>query len=277
MRQVHAYGGFVIRNWMSNSKRVLEELGQLSPVEGKVIAASDQEMSAAKVLGVWWKTEPDIFTFSLKFARLQEDILMGTQMPTKRELLRLLMSIFDPVGFLAHYLVKLKIPFQEVWRQSVDWDEVIPEHLHGSWKEWLLLIPRVQDIEIPRCYSAMSIGKDMSIQLHIFVDASEQAMAAVAFFRICDGDSVNVNIVGAKTKVSPRIPMSIPRMELHAAVIGARLAALITQGHKFKIVGRVLWSDSRTVLSWLQSDARRYNQFVMYRIGEIREKTQLSE
>ena len=75
----------------------------------------------------------------------------------------------------------------------------------------------------------------------------------------------------SKAKVPPKQPLSIPRMELMAAVLGTRLAKIICDHHEIIFQKRFFWSDSNTVLSWISSDARNYKQFVMFRIGEILE------
>lgn len=84
-------------------------------------------------------------------------------------------------------------------------------------------------------------------------------------------------IVGAKTRVAPLKFVSIPRLELQAAVIGVRLADTITKALSFKIHQRFFWSDSRDVLCWIQSDHRRYSQFVAFRVSEILESTTMAE
>lgn len=148
-------------------------------------------------------------------------------------------------------MVRLKILLQEVWRKGIEWDEVISGYLEEKWESWRRLLLKVEDVCIPRCYSALISGEETTIQLHIFVDASEDAMAAVAYLRFCDGVSTECAIVGAKSKVSPLLPMSIPRMELQAALIGSRMAGMILRSHKLKISRRVLWTDSKNVLQWL--------------------------
>ncbi|GBP03414.1 hypothetical protein EVAR_71357_1 [Eumeta japonica] len=99
-------------------------------------------------------------------------------------------------------------------------------------------------------------------------------------FATCDskkGSTINVSLVAAKNKVSPLKPLSIPRLELQAAVLGTRLAKHILQVREIKTDCQFWWSDSKTVLRWLTIDPKRFHQFVMHRVGEIQENTNLNQ
>jgi len=63
----------------------------------------------------------------------------------------------------------------------------------------------------------------------------------------------------AETRVAPLKPMSIPRLELQAAVMGSRLATTIKKEPSIEIYQTFFWTDSQTVLCWIRSDARMYN------------------
>ena len=117
------------------------------------------------------------------------------------------------------------------------------------------MLPEIENVRVPRWYG---ITKNCSIQLHVFVDASEKAYAAVAYFRFQYMGVINCKLISSKSKVGPKQPMSIPRMELLAAVQGVRLANLICKMHSFQLEKKVFWSDTTTVLSWINSDARNY-------------------
>lgn len=184
------------------------------------------------------------------------------------------MSIYDPLGFLVAFLVYIKILLQDIWRSKVLWDEAIPDKEFSKWLLWITLLPEVEKVRIPRCYSlTLSTGDAKTTQLHLFVDASENAFAAVAYFRFEIDGQVECALIGAKTKVAPQQIMSIPRLELQAAVLGTRLANSIREGHAMPIQNTFMGSDSKTVLCWINSDPRKYRQFVAFRVGEILENS----
>jgi hypothetical protein len=173
---------------------------------------------------------------------------------TKRQMLSDIAKNFDPLGFLAPVLVKLKICMQQVWKESLGWDDLIPPKLAESFFEWRRLLPAVRQVRIPRC--VMPQGVFSSIELHVFVDASEAAYGAVIYVRVAaDGPLRKVSFLTAKTKVAPVKTQSIARLELCAALVGARLIqSAISALQRFafapliKIFG---WTDSTTVLQWL--------------------------
>ena len=270
--EVHRKGGFKICNWMGNCKEILQRV----PVEQRASSTKDlspnSELPAGKVLGLWWNPEEDEFTWKLTFNRVKPEVVNGSEVPTKRDVLKLVMSLFDPLGFLSLFTIKAKILLQEIWRSGIGWDDQIPQLLHEKWKNWLNELSGITEMKIPRCYS-WKFSSTEKKQLHIFCDASEQAFSAVAYWRIESEDKIETAFVAAKTHVAPLKPMSIPRLELQAAVMAVRLAASIKEGHETVVQETCFWTDSRTVLCWLRADGKKYLQFVAHRVGEIQETT----
>ncbi|XP_075158026.1 uncharacterized protein LOC142231296 [Haematobia irritans] len=270
--EIHASGGFQIRNWISNSPKVVEILnGNGSPPNAKKVWGDTE-----KVLGMYWDSTNDVFKYICSFARLRRNVFEKTAVPTKRECLQVLMSVFDPLGLVSCHTIGLKLLLQEIWRSGIGWDESIPDELREKWTKWVFTIPTIESVEIPRCYS-IHINKTSDIQLHIFVDAGEFAYGAVCYLLVRYNDEISVSLVAAKSKVAPVKPVSIPRLELQAALVGVRLAKTIKEIDRIRIRSEVYWSDSKTVLNWLKMDPRRFQQFVMYRVGEILEYTDVPQ
>ena len=223
---VHRKGGFKIRNWLSNSSEVLDSLPPGAVAQrGAELAFGEEEL--ARVLGVIWLPESDILTFSTNLPRLDSRLISGKKQPTKREVLKLIMSVFDPLSLLAVMTIRGKILMQDIWRSGLEWDAKLPENFMKKWTTWLEDVREASKIGIPRCY-ALGIGESQDVQLHVFCDVSEQAFAAVGYFRLEGEAGVRTALVAAKSRVAPLKPLTIPRMELQAAVMGSRLGDTIT-------------------------------------------------
>ncbi|XP_058814579.1 uncharacterized protein LOC131678438 [Topomyia yanbarensis] len=267
--KIHAKAGFHIRNWQSNSTRVLEKIGGTNLSKEKRFML-DKESCYERLLGMIWLPEEDMFSFSVIFSNDVQQIVEGDSIPTKRELLKVVMSIYDPLGLVTAFIIHGKILVQDVWRTNTGWDEKIPHDLIHRWTEWLTMLQKLNTVMIPRCYfPGYNPASYDSLELHIFVDASEQAFAAVAYFRIVDHGCTRCVLVSSKTKVASLQPLTIPRLELQAAVLGARLRKTVEEGHSLQIKRTYFWSDSSTVNSWIKSDLRRYRQYVAFRVNEI--------
>ena len=133
-------------------------------------------------------------------------------------------------------------------------------------------------LKIPRCYwPGVKRSDDQELQLHVFCDASAKSFAAVAFVRLQMPDGVHVSLVASSGRVYPLKPMSIPRLELQAAVLASRLSASIQDEHDLEFKRVVYWSDSKTVLSWIRADAHHFKPFVAHCLGETDERTDVGQ
>lgn len=236
-KMIMNHGGFNLRKWKSNSKEVIEAINSSMeselPTTEPSLAQEDESYVKAttgprdnlgdkhvKVLGTNWNTESDQFLFN--FADL---IDLARSLPvTKRSLLKLGAKIFDPLGLLSPFVVKLKILFQELCIQKIDWDEDLHGSMLSKWQSTLLELESLSQLRIPRCYFAETELKPSSIQLHGFSDASQRAYAAAVYLRPEYEDGrVQVELVASKTRVAPLKKQSIPRLELLGTTILARL------------------------------------------------------
>ncbi|XP_067628473.1 uncharacterized protein [Eurosta solidaginis] len=265
VRDIHKIAGFELRRFTSNSQEVLEAL---NGTEFAIPILSKEGIAVEKILGMVWQPSTDCFTFRLRFHKIDDAINTGERKPTKRELLSIVMSIFDPLGFLNNLTITAKLLMREIWRRKIKWDEQLADDLNDAWRSWQQRLPSTTCLQIPRYY--FRCEKPNDIQLHIFVDSSEQAFAAVAYWRIENSaGEISVSFVCSKSRCAPLKPLTVPRLELQAAVLGTRLMQTIREEHEVVISDCVLWSDSTTVLKWIRSEHRRYKPFVAHRVAEI--------
>ncbi|XP_036328016.1 uncharacterized protein LOC118740546 [Rhagoletis pomonella] len=203
VRAIHLDAGFELRNFTSNSPEVLAALGGAAST--KPISSKDG-LVTEKVLGLYWQPSTDKFKFNLQFNKVDPE------RPTKRELLSVVMSVFDPLGFLSHFVIGAKLLMREVWKQNKRWDEPLPGNAVTVWGRWRSQLPAVTEYAVPRFY--FGNGKLQYLQLHIFVDASEDAFAAVAYWRATNcQNEVSASFGCAKNKCAPLKPLTVPRLE----------------------------------------------------------------
>ncbi|XP_059058375.1 uncharacterized protein LOC131851828 [Achroia grisella] len=238
--EVHGGIGFTLAGWNTNRPSLLENVTE------------------------------DQLAFNTGMPRVPREVKHGTRIPTKREALGAVMSLFDPLGLLSPYTITAKIILQALWVQKVEWDDSLPAEEARMFQEWRDDLAYIEELRLPRWYGTNDSQRS---QLHVFTDASEQAYATAAYWRTEREDrSVNVVLVAAKARVAPMKAQSIPRMELQASLIGARLAADILKEHS-REAEVFLWTDSKTVLHWIRNDTVRYTPYVAHRLAEIAELT----
>ncbi|XP_065080573.1 uncharacterized protein LOC135703310 [Ochlerotatus camptorhynchus] len=277
VKRIHAEGGFEIRNFLSNDPAIAVQVGAESMEPEKSIKAEKGE-NVESVLGMKWIPSGDELTYTFVLREDLKHALDDSHTPTKREVLRVVMSLFDPLGLISFFLIHGRTLMQDIWASGADWDEPINNTLCGQWKRWTALLSELNLVRIPRCYFFGAGYETYStLEIHVFVDASRSAYASVVYFRVDTTQGPAVALVAGKAKVAPLKMMSIPRLELQGAVLGSRLLNSVMAMHKLPVTRRVLWTDSEIVLAWLRSDNRKYQQFVGFRVAEILSTTDVQE
>ena len=129
---------------------------------------------------------------------------------------------------------------------------------------------------IPRWYG-FHRDKSQSVQLHMFCDASEIAYRAVAYFRTVTRGCINVSFVISKTRLAPIKTLTLPRLELQAAVMASRLKSKIFEEIDLEIDETPFWSDSKIFLHYLSNAQRRFSTFVSHRVSEVVSSSDVKE
>ena len=132
---------------------------------------------------------------------------------------------------------------------------------------------QVNVIQIPRCVTSEPDTKELVYELKAFGDASSSAYAAVVYLVIKSRISTHVQLIASKARVAPLKQQTIPRLELLAALILARLTARIkTALEQCLVISCVCcWTDSKNVLYWIKRKDKEWKQFVNHRVAEIRQ------
>ncbi|KAJ8918512.1 hypothetical protein NQ315_015217 [Exocentrus adspersus] len=229
---------------------------------------TNQNSAVVPVLGLLWHLGTD--TLSISEECLKNNPKLDNSLMTKRIILSMAQRVFDVIGFTCPATLVPKLLLQKAWEKNLRWDEPAGEEIAKPFREWLELLPCLLKIEVPRWINT-GASDGQHIELHTFCDASKNAFAAVVFLRVSQNDHVKVHILAAKTRVAPVRMLTIPRLELLAAVIGARLYSGIKRTLACEI-DTFFWSDSSTIISWIQRK-EEWNTFVGNRVSEIRKLT----
>lgn len=135
-------------------------------------------------------------------------------------------------------------------------------------------LPKLEYFGVERCFKPRDFGEVKSCQLHLFSDASEVAYGAAAYLRMVNSNGdVHCSFVMGKSRLSPLKPVTIPRMELSAAVLSTRLDRMIREEIEYTIDDSIFWTDSTCVLRYVENDEKRYETFVANRVSAIREQS----
>ena len=173
------------------------------------------------------------------------------------------------------YVLKAKLIVQELWRRQIEWDEVLPDDMLQQCQIGEGGLKISQPIAVPRWYG-FHHDECQSVQLHMFCNASEIAYGAVAYFRTVTRGQV-VSFVISKTRLAPIKTLTIPRLELQAVVVAARLKTKILEEIDFEVNETYFWSDSKIVLHYLSNAQRRFSVYVSHRVAEITSKLDINE
>jgi hypothetical protein len=258
INQVMESGGFSLRKWSSNIPEAIAALPKEKKYNNSNITIEEDQ--SIKLLGLIWNSTDD--TFQLKIAEPSDVV-------SKRDLLSVIARIYDPLGLLSPTTVLLKMMFQELWKDGLSWNDPIPDEILNTWKEFKDQMPLLKEIKIPRF-----LGTDFSFEsnFHIFgfADASQKAYAAVLYLVKQNPTGSTVNFLAAKTKVAPLSSVTLPRLELSAALLLAQLTLTVIETLPLEIKEIHLWSDSQIVLSWISAPPSKGNPFVTNRVHKIK-------
>eukprot|EP00057_Strongylocentrotus_purpuratus_P016422 XP_011670896.1 PREDICTED: uncharacterized protein LOC105441474 [Strongylocentrotus purpuratus] len=265
--EVLADGGFKVKGWQSN-EQLKDETSQMKT---NVL----ENLSEEKVLGMVWNQNIDEFSYRVKRSMipdLPDEQKDTTSKWTKRRILSQIAKIFDPIGFASALLVKAKIGMQRLWQLGLDWDEELPSREKAEWVKLFREMENLDGVSFQRCLTPP--GAMRRPTLCVFCDASEEAFGACVYIRweLEDG-SYDVRFVTAKSRVAPLKKLTLPRLELQAAVVAVRLDATIRDETTLELRETVFMTDSMIVLGWVRSQARSFKPFVSARVGEIQSKS----
>ena len=271
-------GGFTLCKFKSTHRGVLEETDVFQLPENAEDFLTSPTESAEKILGMRYDFVSDVFFFQPKSEKVEKSV------KTKREMLKVVASLYDPMGFICPFVIKGRMQFQRAVKAVRGWNDkdLLPERLMSEFQEWQRKMPDLGVLRIPRWTASVATrgGKE---ELHVFSDASLEAYGVVAYRRT-EGErgQVHVVIVFAKAHVVPLKVAeaahheSVPRLELQAARLATEVkTAVERETRKYEKV--TMWTDSQCVLKQLRDETTRFKMYFANRISSIHASTRVGD
>lgn len=233
-----------------NDKAVLESMPPSEcavDVTAVSLFLTDQPLERA--LGIYWHLKQDNFRFCVN---------LKDQPATRRGILSTVASLFDPLGFLAPFLLTGKAVLQEMCRNGMGWDDPLPDGLQPRWEQWKADLVNLDKVEVPHCIVPAGFGRITTREIHHFSDASTRGYGQCLYLRLENeqGD-IHCSLLMAKSRVAPLKVTTIPRLELTAAVVSVAVNDMLRE----------------EVLGYINNEARRFHTFVANRVQRIHRST----
>ena len=249
-----------------------EELMKIVPEEDKAKVETfsfpnTDESHFIKILGLKYLLSEDAFFFTCPS--------MKREIKCRRDIAQAYPQLYDPGGKLIPLFIKPKTIMQESFIRKDGWDTPVCDKIAKDWAEWYDDMQSLYKLRVKRCTREFSETKIKDESMHVFADASETAVCAVAY-RVSTtiDENVNVSFLMAKMKITPSKVLSIPRLELVAAEKAVDLYLELKPVHSDIPSSKVyFYTDSRDVLGWLFSETKKLSRFIAHRISKIDRET----
>ncbi|GFW97816.1 integrase catalytic domain-containing protein [Trichonephila clavipes] len=206
-----------------------------------------------------WDPKVDCLTYKVK---ISDKVNFS-----KRDVLSEIARLYDPLGLIGPIVTKAKIFIQELWKIKLDWSEQLPPDAMEEWMNFYQKLAKVNNFKIPRC---ILLPSTIRIEIHGFSDASERAYAAVVYIK-CFNESgqSQTRLLCSKSRVAPLKTLTIPRLELSAALLLSRLVKKVVPILQLPINKIWMWTDSTIALAWIKTEPHKLKTFVSNRVAEI--------
>ncbi|XP_065092426.1 uncharacterized protein LOC135713264 [Ochlerotatus camptorhynchus] len=163
---------------------------------------------------------------------------------TKRIVASEMAQLFDPLGLVGSVVMSAKMFIQRLWAIHNPWDEELPES-RVWWIRFRGEIPELSMLKVPRRVLA---NTNNHYALHCFCDASDHGYGSCVYVVSPNGKGLyQCQLLIAKSRVAPLRGLTIPKLDLCAALFGSQLMEKVRTTTNFSGTA-IFWSDSSNVL-----------------------------
>ena len=127
----------------------------------------------------------------------------GPNETAKREVLRGLASVYDPLGVASHIALVGKVIYKEACDQHLPWEAVLPQKLSKQWDNFKKRLP--SEVKVPRSL-AKAHEPVQAINLHVFGDTSGAGTAAAMYAVVHQESGIDQNRVAWEGSISQEGP-----------------------------------------------------------------------
>ena len=194
----------------------------------------DCETSSSPIKEICKGAEQSSHVLCLKWDHVKDTLVISRGVDrhldnaiTQRTVLSFDFSVFDSVGLVAPYTVRARILLKDIWKiRGQSWDDELPDEVRDKFLEWHSGLPLVRQLTIPLCYFKEPVDQ---IELHMFGDSSQDVFCAVGFLRaqLSSSHKIQISFIFGKARIAPMKALSMPELELQAALLATRLSALL--------------------------------------------------
>lgn len=269
-RSICQKGNLRLHKLVSNSREVMESIPKSEHAkEIKNLDLNFDDLPIERALGIEWCVESDHFQFRL---------MLKDKPMTRRGILSTVASVYDPLGCLAPFILIGKRILQEMCRVNAGWDEPLSDDLRPKWEQWLADLPALAHLQIPRRLAPDGFENITQREVHHFSDASFEGYGQCSYLRMVnDKNQVHCSLIMGKARVTPKKVVTIPRLELTAALVSVKVSHMLRSELKTQDVKEYFWTDSKVVLGYIGNEARRFHVFVANRVQQIKDATQVHQ
>ena len=249
---------FHVHKIISNSRDVLKNVDKESLAEKlQCIELDFDDLPEQKVLGVGWDPENDELVVKVNI--IEKPF-------TKRGFWSMIQQQFDPHGLCDPFMLPGKKILQQLCKTNKEWDTPVPPDILKEWKKWYAGLKQLEKIHLPRW-----VGSADKYELHGFCDASTVGKGCVMFLRAISVERIKVSFLVGKSLVVPSdVTTSVPKLELLAADLVSKQHVRVKAALRIEINQSYFWSDSSTVLHWINNTSKRHPKFIARRLENIR-------
>ena len=233
-KRILSYGGFNLTKFVANDPTLMAE------IDADDRAPEIKEISSdvvSKALSIHWDVNGDFFYY------VHHPVVVDSRI-MRPPVLRQVSLMYDPLGLILPLIIEGRIIFQQFTHLKLSCDDPIPDSLRRRWLLWLQGLQNLSSIHVDR-WLVLAKFVDGAAGLFHFCDASSLAYGACSYLQIVNKyGEIHVVLLMSRARLAPLKQLTIPRLELCAAVLAIRLDVILRHELDIPLLQSTFFTDS---------------------------------